>query len=53
MERPDPLNADPSRHEPVLVFGSGGHGKTVISALQAAGIPIEAVIDQIYQGGDV
>jgi sugar O-acyltransferase (sialic acid O-acetyltransferase NeuD family) len=30
---------------PVVVIGAGGHGKVVVSALQAAGIDIEAVYD--------
>jgi sugar O-acyltransferase (sialic acid O-acetyltransferase NeuD family) len=36
-----PFQPDP----PVVVIGAGGHGKVVVSALEAAGIAIEAVYD--------
>ncbi len=34
-----------STRQPVLVIGAGGHGKVVVSTLQAAGIPVDAVYD--------
>jgi sugar O-acyltransferase (sialic acid O-acetyltransferase NeuD family) len=41
----DGKSASLAADSPVLVIGAGGHSKVVISALQAAGIAIEAVYD--------
>jgi hypothetical protein len=29
----------------VIVFGAGGHAKVVVSTLMAAGIPVDAIVD--------